>query len=97
MRIHLHLNVPTLYHTIFKMQGRIVKFLPRREKTVKMSQKPEKPTKKRAFPEVRVLKLKRGKTGKTGVHKPFTQIVKESQKYLLTIGNDVLYYNQTKG
>ena len=31
------------------------------------------------------------------VHKLFTDLVKESQKYLLTICGFVLYYNQTKG
>ena len=64
---------------------------------MKMSQKPEKYWKKKGLSEVRDIKLRVRIMGETGVHKLFTQMVKESQKYLLTIGNDVLYYNQTKG
>ena len=57
MRIHLQLNVLSLYHTIFKKQGSIVKFLPKKWKSVKMSQKLEKPMKKPSFQRLEYLNL----------------------------------------
>jgi hypothetical protein len=72
--------VPSLYHTISKKQGRFVKFLPRKKKTVKMSQKPEKHWKKQGLSAVRGIELHMRTMGEMSVHKLFTQMVKESQK-----------------
>jgi hypothetical protein len=72
--------VPSLYHTISKKQVRFVKFLPRKKKTVKMSQKSEKHWKKQGLSAVRDIELHMRTMGEMSVHKLFTQMVKESQK-----------------
>ena len=64
---------------------------------MKMSQKPEKHWKKQGLSAVRDIELHMRTMGEMSVHKLFTQIVKESQSYLLTFETEVLYYNQTKG
>ena len=64
---------------------------------MKMSQKPEKHWKKQGLSAVRGIELHMRTMGEMSVHKLFTQIVKESQNYLLTFEAEVLYYNQTKG
>ena len=69
-----------MYHTISKKQVRFVKFLPRKKKTVKMSQKPEKHWKKQGLSAVRDIELHMRTMGEMSVHKLFTQMVKESQK-----------------
>ena len=63
---------------------------------MKMSQKPEKHWKKQGLSAVRDIELHMRTMGEMSVHKLFTQMVKESQKYLLTLEKIVLYYNQTK-
>ena len=63
---------------------------------MKMSQKPEKHWKKQGLSAVRDIELHMRTMGETSVHKLFTQMVKESQKRLLTLETIVLYYNQTK-
>ena len=63
---------------------------------MKMSQKPEKHWKKQGLSAVRDIELYMRTMGEMSVHKLFTQIVKESQNYLLTFETEVLYYNQTK-
>ena len=63
---------------------------------MKMSQKPEKHWKKQGLSAVRDIELHMRTMGEMSVHKLFTQMVKESQKQLLTLEKIVLYYNQTK-
>ena len=63
---------------------------------MKMSQKPEKHWKKQGLSAVRDIELHMRTMGEMSVHKLFTQMVKESQNYLLTFETEVLYYNQTK-
>ena len=63
---------------------------------MKMSQKSEKYWKKQGLSAVRDIELHMRTMGEMSVHKLFTQIVKESQNYLLTFETEVLYYNQTK-
>ena len=64
---------------------------------MKMSQKSEKYWKKQGLSAVRDIELHMRTMGEMSVHKLFTQIVKESQNYLLTFETEVLYYNQAKG
>ena len=91
------MNVPSLYHTISKKQGRFVKFLPRKKKTVKMSQKPEKHWKKQGLSAVRDIELHMRTMGGNERSQTVYTNGQRKSKIAIDIGKDRAILQSNKG